>query len=365
VSSNPTPTADATDPVAAAAPPGGLSRRSLLRAAGLGAAAVTGSSLLAACGSSSSSSASSSSGGVTDLSVQLCWVEDSSFSQFYIADTRGYLKQNNVALKLIPGGADITAIEGIVAGGGADVGMSTDMLTLISAIADGNPLICIGAFYQANLNVLMSDPKNPITSVRQLVGKKIGANQGYQGRIDAMFKLAGLKPDYTFVPTGYGPGPLIKGQVDAQSGFITDEVLSYQAETGSMPGILTFTKAGLPTYTQPIYVTTDTLKEKRDALKGMLAALKKATAVDVADPSVGSKLAVTQFGKSDDLKLASEIQHNKAYTRYCSSTYTKQHGYLWVEPSYVAGPIIRGMKASGLKTTDVSKIVDTSLLTEI
>ena len=49
-----------------------------------------------------------------------------------------------------------------------------------------------------------------------------------------MFTLAGLKPDYKFVPTGYGPGALIDGDVDALAGYLTDEVLSYKAAKGEL-----------------------------------------------------------------------------------------------------------------------------------
>ncbi|CAN5611911.1 hypothetical protein BH09ACT7_BH09ACT7_23610 [soil metagenome] len=345
----------------------GLARRNFLRLAGLGAAAAAASPLLAACGSSSSGGAEAvSSDGTTTLSTQLSWVEDSSFSPLYIADSKGYLKAQKVALSLVPGGADIGVIEGIVASGAAQVGIATDITSTIAAIAEGNPLIVIGAIYQSNLNVLMSDPKNPITSVKQLVGKRIGGNQGVQTKFDAMFKLAGLQPDYTFIPTGYGPDPLINGDVDALAGFLTDEVLTYKAQAGSMPGLLTFTDAGLPAYTSPIFTTTDTLKNQRDALKGMLSALTKACADDLADPAVGAKLAVDQYGKSANLDLATETEHNAAYVRYLSGPDTEKHGFLWVDPGFVGGPIFKGMQASGLKTpSDASKVVDTSLLEEI
>jgi NitT/TauT family transport system substrate-binding protein len=338
-------------------------RRNFLKLAGLGATALAAAPLLAACGSSDSDS--SSSGGVTDLKVQLSWITDASFSQLYIADSKGYLSDGKVKLSLIPGGSDIGAIEGIVASGAADVGMSTDITSLIAAIADGNPLICIGALYQENLNALMSDPAKPITSVKQLVGKKIGGNQGVQTKFDAMFKLAGLKPDYTFVPTGYGPDPLIKGDVDALAVFVTDEALAYEKATGKAPALLTFTEAGLPAYTEPIFVTTDTLKNKRDALKGMLIALQKASADDIADPALGAKLTVDQYGKANDLDLPTQTAHNTEYVKFIASAATKTNGYLWVDPAEISGPIIRGMKASGLKTTDVDKILDTSLLEEI
>lgn len=343
-----------------------VDRRRFLQFAGVGAAAVTAGPLLAACGSSSSDAQAASSDGTTTFSVQLSWIEDSSFAPLYIADSKGYFAKQKVALNLIPGGADIGAIEGIVAGGSAQIGISTDITSLIAAIADGNPLICIGAIYQDNLNVLMSNPKAPLTTVKQLVGKRIGGNQGVQTKFDAMFKLAGLQPEYTFIPTGYGPDPLINGDVDALAGFLTDEVLSYQKQTGSMPGLLTFTDAGLPAYTSPIFTTTETLSKQRDALKGMLAALKQACGDFVADPASGAKLAVDQYGKSAGLDLASETEHAAAYAKYVSSPDTQKHGYLWVSPEFVAGPIFKGMQASGLKVpSDVSKVVDTSLLQEL
>jgi ABC-type nitrate/sulfonate/bicarbonate transport system substrate-binding protein len=344
---------------------GGLSRRGLLRLAGFGGAAIAAAPLLSACGSSSST-AKASSASVTDLSVQLAWIEDASYSPLYLADTNGYLAAEKVSLKLIPGSADIGAIEGIVASGNADVGISSDITTVIAAIGDGNPLVCIGALYQSNLNVLISDPKNPILSVKDLVGKRMGAPQGTQTKFDAMFKLAGLKPDYKFVPTGYGPAPLIDGDVDVLAAYVTDEVLSYKAAKGVLPGMLSFTDAGLPAYTQPIFTSTKVLKEKRDALKGMLAAIRKGCIDDIADPSKGATLAVNQYGKSAGLKLASEIEHGKAYATYISSDATKEHGYLWVDPDEIAGPIYRGMKASGLKVpADPKTVIDTSLLQEI
>lgn len=344
----------------------GVNRRRFLQLAGAGAAAVASGPLLAACGSSSNGAQSASSDGTITLTVQLSWIEDSSFAPLYIADSKGYLAKHGVALNLTPGGADIGAIEGIVAGGAAQVGISTDITSLIAAIADGNPLVCIGAIYQDNLNALMSNPKAPITSVKQLVGKKIGGNQGMQTKFDAMFKLAGLEPQYTFIPTGYGPDPLINGDVDALSGFLTDEVLSYRKQTGSMPGLLTFTDAGLPAYTSPIFTTTETLSTQRDALKGMLAALRQACGDFIADPASGAKLAVDQYGKTAGLDLASETEHAAAYAKYVSSPDTQKNGYLWVSPEFVAGPIFKGMQASGLKVpSDVSKVVDTSLLQEL
>ncbi|TGD85456.1 hypothetical protein BayCH28_20700 [Mycolicibacterium sp. CH28] len=350
--------------------PAPVSRRMFLGALGMGGVAVAATPLLAACGSpsgggASASSAAASDAATTNLSIQLAWVPDTEYAPLFLADTNGHYKAENVAVSFIPGGSDIGAIEGIVAGGKADIGIATDITTVVAAAADGNPLVNIGALYQSNLNVLMSNYKTPITKVAELKGKRMGGPQGIQSKFDAIFTLNGMTPDYTFIPTGYGPDALINGDCDVLAGFITDEALSYKAVEGHMPGILSFTDAGLPAYTLPIFVTADTLHHKRDALKGFLAATLKGFAEDIADPTAGPKLAVDTYGKDAGLSLDSEIEHNAAYVPLASSDATKEHGLLWIDETYLAGPIYKGMEASGLKTTDPSKVVDMSLLREL
>ncbi|SNQ45423.1 putative NMT1/THI5 like protein [Frankia canadensis] len=344
---------------------GSISRRGLLRLAGLGTAAAAAGPVLAACGGGSSSASGTTNAGATTLSIQLSWVADTEFAPLYLADTNGYYKQNNVAIKLTPGGSDIGAIEGIVAAGKADIGIATDITTVVAAIADGNPLVCVGALYQSNLNMLMSKWDAPITTVAGLKGKRLGGPQGIQTKFDAIFKLNGLEPDYKFIPTGYGPDSLLNGDVDVLAGFVTDEVLSYKKETGHMPGLLSFTDAGLPAYTLPIFTTTSKLASERAAIKGFLGATLRGFADDVADPTAGPKLAVSTYGKAAGLDQASEIEHNAAYLPLASSDATKTHGYMWIDTDYLSGPIYKGMVASGMKTIDAAKAVDMSLLTEL
>lgn len=341
-----------------------LSRRGFLRVAGLGSTAAFAGGALLACGSSSSGAAESADG-TTELPIQLSWVADSEWSPLFLADSNGYYRDNGVSVDLIPGGSDIGAIEGIVAAGKAKIGIATDITTVIAAAADGNPLKCVGAMYQSNLNVLMSPPDAPITTVAGLSGKRIGGPQGTQTKFDAMFTLAGLQPDYTFIPTGYGPDALINGDCDALAGFVTDEVLSYESETGHKPALLTFTDAGLPAYTLAIFTTDEVLANERDAVKGFLAATIKGFGDDIADPTAGPKLAVEKYGAGAGLDLDSEIAHNREYVKLASSPGTEAHGYLWMDSDFIAGPVYRGMEAAGMKTTPVGDVIDTTLLTEI
>lgn len=342
-----------------------LDRRRLLKLGGLGVAAVAAAPLLAACGSDSSSSGDSGSGSTTDLSLQLSWIKDVEFAPLFFADDRGYFADAGVTLDMVAGGPDVGAIEGIVAGGTTNLGIATDITSIIAAAADGNDLVVVGTLYQENLNCLISPPDKPITSVADMVGKRVGGVQGVQTKYDAMFTLAGLEPDYTFVPIGYGPDALINGDCDVQGAFITDEVLAYEAATGSKPAILTYTDAGLPAYTLVLFTTHSTLESERDAIKGILSAIRQGYDDFAADPDEAARLAAEKYGTDAGLTLEEEKKKAAAYLPLATGPATDANGYLYVDKSYVSGDIYRGMEAAGLATLDVDSVVDMSLLDEL
>lgn len=345
-------------------------RRRFLQLSGATVVGLAGMKLLTACGSDSSSSATGtsaggSSGEMTKFSTQLSWLPDTEYAQLFLADSNGHYKDEGVTMDFISGGPDIGAVEGIVASGSADMGISTDITSVVAAIADGNPLVLIGTLYQSNLNCFISNPETPIKSVEEMVGKRIGGSQGSQVKYDAMFSIAGLKPDYTYVPTGYGPDAVLNGDCDVQSVFITDEVLAYIAATGKEPFILTFEDAGLPSYTLPIYVTRKTLESKRDALKGFLTATLKGFDENEADPKAGAKLAAEVYGKDQGLTVEEETAKNERYVPLQSSTNTDANGFMYIDPDYLAGPIYTAMEAAGLKTVPPDEAIDMSILDEI
>jgi ABC-type nitrate/sulfonate/bicarbonate transport system substrate-binding protein len=338
-------------------------RRRYRRLTGL-AAGLTATSLLVACGGSDGDSSSGGSDAGTTMSMQLSWIKDAEFAPLFFADDEGYLADEDLALDLVAGGPDIGAVEGLVAGGTTDLGIATDITTIVAAAADGNDLVVVGALYQSNLNVLMSPPDAPITSVEQLVGKRIGGPQGVQVKYDAMFALNGLEPDYTFVPVGYGPDALINGDVDVMAGFVTDEVLAYEEATGEAPAVLSFTDAGLPAYTLPIFTTTSFLEENRDEVKGMLRAIRKGFDDFEADTDRAGELAA-EYGADAGLTAEEEQRKAAAYLPLASSDATEANGWLYIDTDFLSAEVYRGMEAAGLATVPVDEVVDMSLLDEL
>jgi ABC-type nitrate/sulfonate/bicarbonate transport system substrate-binding protein len=320
---------------------------------------------LAACGSSANMESKSGSKQLQQIRLQLNWEPDSEFSSIFMADAKGYYAAEGIKLKILPGGPNLQNVESLLAGGTADIGMTTFMSSTVNAAAQGTKFTILGSFYPTSPAVWMSPPDKPIKTAQDFVGKRIGAPQGRQVQINAIFKVNHLPTGkYTFVPTSFDASPLAKGDVDVQSGYVTSEVVSYKQMTGKAPFTVSYDDVGLPDPSTPFVVTQEFASKHRSLLVGFLRATMRGIQANKADPEEGAKLAAEKYGKGLNLKLNEEIEKNKGYLALQENDVTKKHGLLYIDPTYVAGPVYNGYKASGIKVVPIDQILDMSLQTE-
>lgn len=352
---------------------GRAGKRRRRRYLGITCLAVT-SLVLASCGggssdssSGSSGSDSSSSGDTTDISVQLSWLPDSEFSPMFIADAEGIFEENGVSVEWIPGGPDIGTIEAIVGSGGADIGIATDITSVIAAQADGSPFVVLGALYPHNLNGFISPQDAPIDTPEKLAGAKIGASQGAQPKIEAILAANDLDPtDYTFVPAGFGPDLVINGDVDTQGVFITDEVIAYREETGEEPVLMKWDDIGMPSFTLTLFTTEDYLAENPEAVEAFLKSIQEGQELNEKDPELGPNTVIDMFGDDfSDFTLEGEIAKNAEYLKYSHSDESKENGYLWVDPGVVESEVVAAMELAGMKAGDVAEVINMTPLENI
>jgi ABC-type nitrate/sulfonate/bicarbonate transport system substrate-binding protein len=308
------------------------------------------------------STAAPAPGPLQKVRLQLNWLLDAEFASIFVADAQGFYKDEGIDLEILPGGPNLQAVEGIVAGGAADIGMATFLSSTVSAAAEGTDFTVLGTFFPTSPAVFLSSPDHPVASAQDMVGKKIGGPQGRQVQIDAIFKVNNLpQGDYTFVPVGFDPSPLVNGDVDVMSGYITSEGVTYEQMTGKKPHVLSYTDAGLPDYNSPLFTTPKFAKEHRDLVVGFMRATMKGIMANKADPEAGAKLAVDVYGKDLGLKLDEEIAKSKAYVGLQENESTDKNGLMFIDPAFVSGPVFTGYEAAGLKTVPVDSILDPSI----
>ncbi|QWA11455.1 ABC transporter substrate-binding protein [Sodalis ligni] len=334
---------------------GHISRRRLLTAAGAG---ITIASLfgpgvvLAAVGNT--------------VSLQLNWIPSVDFAGFYIADALGYYKQEGIGVKFLPGGPNMQGVEQVVAGGAGTAGLPTFLTSTINAVQHQAKLTVIGSVFQTSPLALISLQSLPLNSAKDLVGKRIGAAQGRQRELDAVFKINGLPANgYTFVPIGYDSTPLTKGSVDIISVFATSEPVTL-AEQGVKTNMILFAAMGLPTYTSPIVVSSDAIAKNRKVILGFLRGSIKGWEMNAKDPTLAPKLVAERYAGSMKIDQPHQLRVNQAMVPLTQSDLTRDKGMLWIDKTKISGPIYAALRAAGeTQLPAVDSYVDTSLLEEV
>lgn len=335
-----------------------LNRRDFLAgtsaaALGLGASSLLGSGVALAVDGSK-------------VAIQLNWVPSADFSGFYIADAMGFYKEEGITVDFLPGGPNMQAVEQVVSGGTATAGLPTFLTSTINAVQRNADLKVIGTVFQTSPLALISLTKTPLRTTADLVGKRIGAAQGRKRELDAVFRINKFDVnDYRFVPLGYDPTPLVKGDVDIISVFSTNEPLAL-ADKGVETNLVFYADLGLPTYTDPIVVSGKAIRDDRKTVLGFLRASIKGWETNNRDPAVAPRFLAERYAGSTKIDVDRQVRVNRALIPLTNSDLTKEKGMLWIDKAKIAGPIYAGLTAAGLTDLpSVDSYVDTSLLSEV
>jgi ABC-type nitrate/sulfonate/bicarbonate transport system substrate-binding protein len=315
-----------------------LSRRAVL---GGGLRLAGGAALLGGLGSVGESLLGAARAGASTMPMmstikfQLGWLTNTEFAGSYLAASKGYYAKAGLDVTILPGeGVDV---EGIVGAGKALVGDS-NADTCSAAVAQGADLKIIGAKYQKNPFCIISSAKKPITTPKELIGKKVGINAYNFTGWSTFLAVNGISPSQVHtVNEGYtsGPQPLADGRVDAWMGFITNEPTVL--ELGGFP-VHTFLLAefGYEVYADIYETTSSAITEHKDELVEFLRAERQGWEADIANPAAGLALTMSTYGKKLGLDDKQQGLENKAQLALMKTAYTKSNGLFAMDPADIA-----------------------------
>jgi ABC-type nitrate/sulfonate/bicarbonate transport system substrate-binding protein len=345
-----------------------LSRRSLLAGAGLGLGALAAGSLTACA---SGPAASSASGATTKLRITLGWISNVEFGGYFIADDRGYYAEEGLEIEFLPGGANAPSASQSLAAGNADIGLSPSMSDTIVAAAKGNDLQILGAVFQDSPGGIVSLTKKPITTPKELAGAKVLGQTGTQPYLDAILELADLPPaTYDFVPAGFDPSPLVDGQGDAYTCYVTNQPTTLETQFGLVKDedyvTVTYSRLGLPSYADVIVSTGAFAKANEEAVVKFLRASVRGWQDNVSDPAIAAKLCVEKYGADLGLDLDQQIRQNELQIPLIQSDFTAANGLLNIDTELLNAKMLPAMKAAGQEPVpaNVDGIVDLSYITK-
>ena len=300
------------------------------------------------------------------LRVQCAWIANVEYAGIWEAMEHGYFRAAGVDVTAMPGGPNAPPAPVVVASGKAEIGYSTWM-PFLDAVSKGNRFVMIAATFPRSPLGIISLPKRPLRKPADLVGAKIlaqGSNE--QSAVDATLALAGLPKQWTMVPTGFSPEPLLAGDADGYTAFEVNQTITLERMGLQRDKDFFFTRfdeLGFKAYTSIAFTTQEILRAQRPAMLGFLKGLVKGWRDVEADPTGAAKLVVEKYGVDFGLDLAQQTR--QAQLEIPLLKVAGQQKLLVIDRALMAGPMTAAARATGRSVPeDLDSIADFRLAEE-
>ena len=284
------------------------------------------------------------------IAYQISWVKNFQFIGEYIADYKGYYREQGLDVLLLAGGPSVIT-DPIVISGKALVGQGGPDGTA-NSVNKGAPLKIIGANYQKASYAILSLAKNALREPKDLIGKKIGIQVNNLVIWRSFLKTCQLDPaSIDVVPVMHDFAPLITGDVDGFFGLTNDDLIQLTARGYDIAHLL-FADFGYKMFICTFTVRTDTLTDPRKRaqvvafMKGEIKGWQDA----IKDPALGAKLTVDIYAKGNGLVEATQAQSAAATNDLIVSPDTEKHGLFWMSDEAVE-QTIQTLSIGGVRCT--------------
>jgi NitT/TauT family transport system substrate-binding protein len=228
----------------------------------------------------------------TKIRMVLNWKYEGPQGMFFLADDRGYFKQEGLDVTFDQGNGSGAAVPQ-VANGAYDMGFG-DINALVELAAKKPDDAPVGVFMLYNRPPFTVAVKadSPIKTPADFVGRKLGgaANDGALKLFPALCSAAKIdctKVEIVNMQPNLREQMLMQGQVDGVFGYVTTIRFSARL-SGIDPDkqirFIKFEDYGMDLYSNGIIVSRKFVKEHSEAVKGFLRALNHGIKDAIADP---------------------------------------------------------------------------------
>ncbi|MGD0849343.1 ABC transporter substrate-binding protein [Bradyrhizobium sp.] len=238
----------------------------------------------------------------TKIKLVLNWKYEGPQGMFFLAQDRGYFKQEGLDVTFDQGNGSGAAVPQ-VANGAYDMGFG-DINALIELAAKKPDEAPVGVFMLYNRPPFTVAVKadSPIKTPADFVGRKLGgaANDGALKLFPALCATARIdcsKVEIVNMQPSLREQMLMQGQVDGVFGYVT--TIRFSAKlTGVDPDkqlrFIKFGDYGMDLYSNAIIVSRKFVKEHPEAVKGFLKALNHGIKDAIADPQAAIDAVATR-----------------------------------------------------------------------
>ena len=280
----------------------------------------------------------------TEVSTQLGWLRNGEFAPIMVADAKGYFADEGIKHRILDGGPGKNPVP-IVGAGQADFGISAGGNTVFQARLAPDPIDvwAVGTLLQIGpySYITLADPGDPEPVPKDIEGKRFGMQSDGDFFLRAFAQKNDIDLTKVRIETVQANAePLLVGRVDFFTGWITNQTYQIDLEIakpdappnlkGKVWKAIRYADHGILSYSDVIFATQKTVKEKPDLVRGYVRAVARATQFILDNPDESIKLVAAYPEQVED--VAKLTWRWKIQNELFVSQDTKDNGLLWMNP---------------------------------
>lgn len=301
---------------------------------------------------------------------QLSFFPNAQHVGFLVAANRGFYKDENLNVEVIPGGPTVEATLSL-AQGNSDIAQ-VDFPQFLQAVEKGAPMTFIGLTYQQDPLVYVALKETKLGSPEDLKGLSYGQQQAgpLDAELQALLADAGLSAkDIKIVSIGFTIEDLLNGKSDVFPSRIFFHPAQFEEAGIDYPGglnVLDPNEYGVAVASQGLAVNNDFLAENRDAVVRFLRASVRGWEATIEDqqaaladlkkfiPEGASTPLIDRLGTQNTIKIVTTSANGEPY-----------EDILAIDKGYLerSQDILRKFNIVE-KDIDLDEVIDTSLVEE-
>jgi NitT/TauT family transport system substrate-binding protein len=232
----------------------------------------------------------------------LDWKYQGIHAWYFLAKERGYFAQEKVDVSFDQGDGSASAVTKVMAGTYQAAFGDLNAIVQNAAASRPNVPVMVYMIYNRAPFAIMTKASGPVRSLKDLEGRNVGSPAGGAAMkmFPALAERSGIEPtkvSWTNMAPNLQEQMLLQGQVDASAVFSVTAYMNLVAQrVDPEKDIRWFHYAdhGIALYGNGVLVSPQLLKDKPDAVAGLVRAIHKGLRDTVADPDAAIEALAKQ-----------------------------------------------------------------------
>lgn len=253
---------------------------------------------------------------VDHVNLQLKWVHQAQFAGFYLADEKGYYKDENIQVNFLEGGKDVDVLTSLVSET-AHYAVASSEMVLMQRQKELAPITAIAVIYRKSAVVFVTKADAGITDPNDFIGKtaaviaKSQSHGEFEYQFNALMKKRGI--DITQINrVAYDPAyaDFYSGGVDITAAYYTGGVMRMRNK-GHEVHLIWPHDYGIHFYSDTLITTERIIDEKPELTERFLRATLKGWREAIAYPNEAIDITV-KYAKVKDRGLQLDMLYAMA-----------------------------------------------------